>query len=120
MSEPFTPHPDMNLAIDPLMPEMPSPEPVRHHVENVHQVDDASANETLAALRTELKKKASAPFTKLAAPGKLSRGEAAAKFMDLLVLSSRGHVEVEQKDSYADITVRKGEFFNDNVAAEVY
>eukprot|EP01061_Rhynchopus_euleeides_P045100 TRINITY_DN7986_c0_g1_i1.p1 TRINITY_DN7986_c0_g1~~TRINITY_DN7986_c0_g1_i1.p1 ORF type:complete len:480 (+),score=137.63 TRINITY_DN7986_c0_g1_i1:56-1495(+) len=96
--------------------------PVSRHLPTPPQqrVEAPTAGETLESLRGDLKRKQSITFGQLAEPGKAQRHEAAAKFMDLLVLSTKGHVNLEQAAPYADISVKKGEHFNRDLVVDLY
>eukprot|EP01064_Diplonema_japonicum_P037999 TRINITY_DN9076_c0_g1_i2.p1 TRINITY_DN9076_c0_g1~~TRINITY_DN9076_c0_g1_i2.p1 ORF type:complete len:519 (+),score=169.61 TRINITY_DN9076_c0_g1_i2:43-1599(+) len=69
-----------------------------------------SARETFSELREIMKNSKPIAFTKLA-PASSSRATAATRFMDLLVLSSKSHVSLEQAKPYSEIKISKGERF---------
>ncbi|KAJ9456875.1 Sister chromatid cohesion 1 protein 4 [Diplonema papillatum] len=111
-----------------FMPEQPAPwlqdvppmmeeEPL-HVVEPIEVVDPTvSAKETMKQLKTIMKTAAKASFKDLAPTG-APRRLAASKFMDLLVLSSKGHIELQQAKPYTVITLTKGDAFNSAVFTE--
>ena len=80
----------------------------------------ASATETLATIRADMEKtkRKQTSYSKLAPPGKTTRQDAAARFMDLLVLSSMGHTKIEQEIPYSEIYVSQGENFHRTVSVE--
>eukprot|EP01060_Flectonema_neradi_P007067 TRINITY_DN14894_c0_g1_i2.p1 TRINITY_DN14894_c0_g1~~TRINITY_DN14894_c0_g1_i2.p1 ORF type:complete len:542 (+),score=133.51 TRINITY_DN14894_c0_g1_i2:47-1627(+) len=71
-----------------------------------------SAKETLGDLKKVMKSTEKVTFSSLLSSKSCTRREAAAKFMDLLVLSSKGHIDLQQSSPYTEITLTKAEGFN--------